>query len=240
MSASLAGRIILVTGASRGIGAAVARLCAADGAQLVLTARTKGALEELDDELRRAATGATLVALDLSQADKVDALGASLFQRFGRLDGLVACAADPGLPTPASHLEPAQLLRTMTINVLANQRLIRTLEPLLRAAPAGRAVFATDFTGRHAAFFSAYAASKAALEAIVLAWAAELRASSVRINLADPGPTATRLRAHMFPGEAAGALHRPDAVAPLFRSLVGADCRRHGEIVRQPGPAGPT
>lgn len=222
---------MLVTGASRGIGAATAWACATEGAQVVLLARTRGGLEELDDRIRAAGGAATLVPMDLTQGERIDALGASLFQRFGRLDGWVSCAADPGLLTPASHLDPPVLARVLAVNLIANHRLIRSLEPLLRAAPAGRAVVLTDSTGRDAAFFSAYAASKRALEALVRAWAAELRQTSIRINLVDPGPTATRLRAHMFPGDKPSRLAAPEAAAGLILPLLADGCARHGETI---------
>ncbi|MFO1068164.1 MAG: SDR family NAD(P)-dependent oxidoreductase [Geminicoccaceae bacterium] len=231
MSPDLAGRIILVTGASRGIGAAVACACAAAGATVVLTAKTRGALEEVDDRIRARGGEAVLVPLDLTKGDQVDVLGAPLFQRFRRLDGFVACAADLGTLTPASHLDPPVMARVMTVNLLANQRLIRSLEPLLRAAPAGRAVFATDRTQRNAAFWSAYAASKAALEALVLAWAAELRITPVRVNLIDPGPVATRLRAQAFPGEKPASLRQPEDVAPAFLRLLDPALTVTGTIV---------
>lgn len=233
MLGSLDGRIVLVTGAGHGIGAAVARVCAAAGARLVLTAKSRAALEEVDDQIRRAgAEPATLVPLDLAKGEEVDMLGAALFQRFGRLDGLAACAGDLGLLTPASHLDPKVMARTVAVNLLANQRLIRTLEPLLRAAEAGRAVFATDGTGRNAAFWGAYGASKAALEALVLSWAAELRITPIRVNLLDPGPVATRLRGTAFPGERQETLRRPDEVAGAFVDLLLPGCDSHERIVR--------
>lgn len=233
MPASLDGRIVLVTGAGHGIGAAVARACAAEGATLVLTARSRAALEEVDDQVRAAgAERATLVPLDLAKGNEVDLLGAALFQRFGRLDGLAACAGELGLLTPVSHLDPAVMARVLSVNLLANQRLIRTLDPLLRASPDGRAVFATDSTRRNAAYWGAYSASKAALESLVLSWAAELRITPVRVTLLDPGPVATRLRATAFPGEDPGSLRRPDDVAGAFVALLGASSTRHEEIVR--------
>jgi NAD(P)-dependent dehydrogenase (short-subunit alcohol dehydrogenase family) len=232
MPASLEGRIVLITGASRGIGAAVARACAAEGAQLILTAKTRGALEEVDDQIRAAgAAAATLVPLDLLNGDQVDVLGAALYERFGRLDGLVSCAADLGTLTPVSHLEPNVLTRAISVNLLANQRLIRTLETLLRAAPDARAVFAADRNRRGEAFWASYAVGKAALEALVLAWAAEMRRTTIRINLLDPGPVSTRLRAQAYPGEDPATLVRPDEVAPAFVDLLLPGCHRHGEIV---------
>ena len=230
----LAGRIVLITGASRGLGAAVARACAAEGAKLVLAARTGGALEELDDACRAAGgPEPTLVVLDLTKGELVDALGRSLFERFGRLDGLVACAAELGTITPVSHLEPRTFERILAVNLVANHRLIRSLDPLLRAAPAARAVFVTDGgVGPGRAYWGGYAATKAALEAMVLAYAAELRLTPVGVNLFDPGPMATRLRAQANPGERDGAVPKPAALAPAVIELLLPDCPRRGEIVR--------
>jgi NAD(P)-dependent dehydrogenase (short-subunit alcohol dehydrogenase family) len=234
---SLAGRIILITGASRGLGAAVARTCAAEGAQLVLVARTRGALEELDDEVqRRGAPPATLVALDLTKGELVDRLGAALFERWGRLDGLVHGAAELDQLTPVAHLEPRAFERAMAGGPLALHRLIRTLDPLLRRSDAGRAVIVTDRPARQpVAYWGAYAAAKAAIEALTLAWAAELAITPVRVNLFAPGPMATRLRARAFPGEPAGAAPPPDAAAAALAQLLDPGCVRHGERIDQAG-----
>jgi NAD(P)-dependent dehydrogenase (short-subunit alcohol dehydrogenase family) len=232
---SLEGRIVLVTGASRGLGAAVAAACAGQGAKLVLAARTAGALEEVDDACRRAGgPEATLAVLDLTKGELVDALGRSLFERFGRLDGLVSCAAELGAITPVSHLEPTVFERILSIDLLANQRLIRSVDPLLRAAPTGRAVFVTDgAAGPSRAYWGGYAAAKAGLEALVLAYAAEVRLTQVRVNLFDPGPMATRLRAQAYPGERPGAVPEPAAAAGELLDLLLPSCERHGLIVRR-------
>lgn len=233
----LTGRVVVVTGASRGLGAAVAEACAAEGAHLVLLARTKGALEEVDDRVRRLGGQATLVAADLTKGELVDALGGALHQRFGRVDGLVAAAAELGPLTPVSHLETKAFDSLLRVNLLANHRLIRSLDPLLRAAPAGRAVFVTDRVheaGR--AYWGAYAASKAALEALVLAYATEVRLTKLRVNLFDPGPLATRLRASAYPGERADALPAPASAAPALVELLLPGCARHGELARQGQP----
>jgi len=229
----LDGRVVLVTGASRGLGAAVAEACAAQGAKLVLVARTRGGLEEVDDAVRRHGGEATLVTLDVTKGELIDTLGRALFERFGRLDGLVGAAAELGPITPASHLEPKVLERVMAVNALANHRLIRSLDPLLRLAPAGRAVFITDAgPGPAWAYWGGYAASKAALEALVLAYAAELRLTNVCVNLLDPGPMATRLRKDGYPGERPGAVPPPNAAAAAVVELLLPGCTRHGALVR--------
>jgi NAD(P)-dependent dehydrogenase (short-subunit alcohol dehydrogenase family) len=228
------GRIVVVTGASRGLGAAVALACARAGAQLVLVAKTRGALEEVDDGVRAAGgAGATLVAVDLREGELVDKLGAALFERFGRLDGLVLAHAELGLLTPVSHLKPDVLADTMAVNLLATHRLIRTLDPLLRMSPAGRVVALTCEAARvRKAYWGPYAASKAALEALVTCWAGETERTSMRINLVDPGPMATRLRRRAFPGEAPDTQPAPELRAPAILDLLQPTSERHGELVR--------
>jgi NAD(P)-dependent dehydrogenase (short-subunit alcohol dehydrogenase family) len=226
----LADRLIVIAGASRGLGAAAAEACAAEGARLVLVARTRGALEEVDDAVRRQGGEATLVAADLTKGELVDSLGAALHQRFGRVDGLVAAAAELGPLTPVSHLEPKALEQVLRTNLLATHRLIRSLDPLLRAATDARAVFVTDGSaGSGRAYWGAYAASKAALEALVLAYAAELRITRVKVNLFDPGPMATRLRAKAYPGERAESVPPPSRAASALIDLLVPDCPHHGQ-----------
>lgn len=233
-SRRLEGRVVAITGASRGFGAAVAELCAAEGAKLVLVARTRGALEEVDDRVRRHGEEATLVALDVTDGKMVDTLGRALFERFGRLDGLVGAAAELGPITPVSHLEGKVLERVMAVNALANHRLIRSLDPLLRLAPAGRAVFVTDgAAGTAQAYWGGYAASKAALEMLVRTYAAELRLTNVRANLFDPGPMATKLRAQAFPGENPATVTPPAEAAPALIELLTPACTLQGRIVRR-------
>ena len=230
----LAGRIALVTGASRGIGAAVAERFAAEGAKLVLVARTVGGLEETDDAVRRAGgQAATLLPLDLRDFDKIDQLGAALFERFGRLDILVGNAGVLGTLSPAGHIAPDVWQQVMDVNLTANWRLIRSLDALLRASEAGRAVFVTSGAAAGAlAYWSAYAASKAALETLVRCYAAEVAKTALKVNLLDPGVVRTRMRVQAFPGEDATRLAPPESVAGLFVDLAAADCARHGEVVR--------
>jgi NAD(P)-dependent dehydrogenase (short-subunit alcohol dehydrogenase family) len=230
----LTDRVVLVTGASRGIGAAVALACAAEGARLVLVARTRGGLEEVDDRVRaQGAPEPTLVQLDLTKGELVDALGPALYQKHGRLDGLVACAGQLGRLSPVPHLEPKALERLYALNVLANHRLIRTLDPLLRASDAGRAVFLTDSRASVGpAFWGGYGATKAALDVMVRAWAAEsARITRLRVNLVDPGPVRTRLREDAYPGERAELLPTPAEVATRIVPLLAPAWDRCGELV---------
>jgi NAD(P)-dependent dehydrogenase (short-subunit alcohol dehydrogenase family) len=229
----LEGRIALVTGASRGIGAAVARRFAAEGAHLILTARTVGGLEEVDDAIRAAGGGpATLVPLDLRESAEIDKLAPAIAGRFGRLDILVANAGVLGTLGPASHLEPAVWDEAVAVNLTANWRLIRALEPLLRASDAGRAIFVSSGIVRNnRAYWGAYAATKAGLEALVRSWAAELTKTPLRVNLINPGATRTRMRAAAMPGEDPETLQSPDDVAALFVDLADPACTRHGEVM---------
>jgi NAD(P)-dependent dehydrogenase (short-subunit alcohol dehydrogenase family) len=228
----LSGSIAVVTGASRGIGAAVAKLLAAQGAHVVAIARTVGGLEELDDEIRAAGGSTTLVPLDLNELDRIDPLGPQLFQKFGRVDILVGNAGLLGTLGPLSHHDPKLWDQVLRVNVSANWRLIRTLEPLLRRAESGRAVFVTSgvSTSVHA-YWGAYATSKAALDMMVKSWAAELVETKLRVNLLSPGAVRTAMRAHAFPGEDPKSLPTPETIAETFLPLVLPGCTRHGETV---------
>lgn len=230
----LVGRIALVTGASRGIGAAVARRFAAEGAQLILAARTVGALEEVDDAIRLAGGArATLVPLDLLQGDQIDRLGGAVFERFGRLDVLVGNAGALGTLSPVAHVSAKDWNAVIATNLTANFRLIRALDPLLRRSPAGRAIFVTSGLGiRPLAYWGPYAASKAALEMLARVYAAEVETTAIRVNLLDPGVVRTAMRAEAFPGEDPNTLPAPDAITERFVELAEASCMRHGERVR--------
>jgi NAD(P)-dependent dehydrogenase (short-subunit alcohol dehydrogenase family) len=229
----LVGTVALVTGASRGIGAATAVELARLGAHVVITARTQGGLEETDDAVRSAGGSATLLPLDLAEGEQIDAVGPSLFQRFGRLDVLVHNAGALGRLTPVAHILPNDWADVLAVNLTATWRLIRTCDPLLRNAPAGRAVFVTDARARAPlAYWGAYGATKAAMEHLVLTWAGELRQTRLLTNLFDPGVVATRLRGQAMPGEDASALPRPADVAPALAALCLPGETRHGELVR--------
>jgi NAD(P)-dependent dehydrogenase (short-subunit alcohol dehydrogenase family) len=218
----LSGKIALVTGASRGIGRAAALELATAGAQVVAVARTEGALADLDDEIREA-TGrrATLVPLDIADGDALDQLGFVLHQRFGRLDLLVHAAGILGPLTPVSHIEPKHWDRVLAVNLTAAYRLIRTTEPLLRAAPAGLGIFLTSSRAhRPRAFWGPYGATKAGLENLVRTWADELESSTIRAVLLEPGAMRTRMRAEAMPGEDPETLPDPSEIGPLVVELA--------------------
>jgi NAD(P)-dependent dehydrogenase (short-subunit alcohol dehydrogenase family) len=232
MAGNLAGKVALITGASRGIGAAVAVRFAREGAHLVLAARTTGGLEEVDDQVRAAGGSATLVPVDLRDFVKIDELAAALFDRYGRLDILVGNAAEFGAFSPLGHIDPATWAEVIDLNLTANWRLIRAMDPLLRAAPAGRAIFVTAaVAGRASAYWGPYAVSKAGLETLVKIYAAEINKTRVRANLIDPGIVRTRLRARAYPGEDPTHLPPPESVADAFLALALPHCTRNGELV---------
>lgn len=229
---ALQGRLALVTGASRGIGAAVARRFAAEGAHVIAVARTQGALEELDDAIRNVGGTATLVPLDLRAFDTIDHMGAALNERFGKLDIVVGCAGVLGSLSPIGHIDPKLWSEVFDVNVTANYRLIRSLDPLLRRSDNGRAIFVTCAAARDLApFWGAYGASKAALEATVRIYAGEVARTAMKVNLVDPGPVRTRLRAEAFPGEDRATLKTPEDVTEIFVRLAAVDCPHHSQVV---------
>ncbi|MBV8090902.1 MAG: SDR family NAD(P)-dependent oxidoreductase [Alphaproteobacteria bacterium] len=232
VSGTLTGRIALITGASRGIGAAVAVRFAREGAHVVLAARTVGGLEEVDDAIRAAGGCATLVPVDLRDFIKIDELAAKLFERWGHLDILVGNAAEFGIFSPLGHIDPATWAEVMDLNLTTNWRLIRAMDPLLRAAPAGRAIFVTSGVARGVfPHWGPYAVSKAGLEMLVKIYAGEVAKTRVRANLLDPGVVRTRLRARAFPGENPAKLPSPESVADAFVELASPEYLRNGELV---------
>jgi NAD(P)-dependent dehydrogenase (short-subunit alcohol dehydrogenase family) len=232
MTNSMAGRVALVTGASRGIGRAAAKALAGEGAHVILVARTIGGLEEVDDEIQRAGGTATLVPLDLKDFPALDRLGASIHERWGKLDAFLGNAGVLGALTLLSNLEPKVFQELIDINVTANWRLIRSLDPLLRTSDAGRALFLTSGAARHhTPFWGGYAMSKAALESLVLTYAAECTGTNVRANLLSPGPLRTKMRAKAMPGEDPETLRPPEAVSGLIVDLLSPGCEKQGELV---------
>lgn len=233
MAGLLDGAVALVTGASRGIGAATAVELARHGAQVVITARTQGGLEETDDAIRSLGGQATILPLDLREGEQIDAIGPSLYQRFGRLDVLVHNAGALGRLTPVGHILPNDWADVVGVNLTATWRLIRSTEPLLRQAPSGRAVFVTERRVREPlAYWGAMGATKAGMEHLVLTWAQEVATMRLRVNLFDPGVVATRMRTQAFPGEDRTKLNKPEAVAPALAALCLPTEERNATLVR--------
>jgi NAD(P)-dependent dehydrogenase (short-subunit alcohol dehydrogenase family) len=214
MTKMFEGKVALVTGASRGLGRAAALALAKQGARIIATARTQGGLEELDDEIKDAGSSATLVPMDMMDYPAIDRLGAAIFERWKKLDILIGNAGLLGKLTPLPHIEPKIWDDVMAVNVTANYRLLRSLDPLLRAAPAGRAIFVTSgLAYKCFPYWGTYSVSKAALEAVVKTYASEMATTSVRANMFSPGPTRTKMRATAMPGEDPMTLPSADEVA---------------------------
>ena len=228
----LQGRLALVTGASRGLGRSVALALAREGAHVIIVARSEGALEAHDDEIRAIGATATILRLDLRAGERIDQVGPTIYQRWGRLDILVASAATLGPLSPLPHVTSDAWSAVIDINLSANWRLIRTLDPLLRLSEAGRAVFVTSGAADgDQAYWGPYAVSKAGLEALAKTYALEVASTSVRVGLVDPGPMRTAMRAKAFPGEDPRGLPTPDEVAPLIVELALPSSALNGEIV---------
>ena len=229
----LAGRIAVVTGASRGIGAAVAERFAAEGAHVYAVARDPDALAALDSRLAAAGGAGTMAPLDVTDGAAVDRLGGAVAERHRRLDVLVGNAALLTGLAPLGHVRPHDWARTIDVNLGANWRLVRAFDALLRQSDAGRAVFVTSGAARRArAYWGAYAVSKAGLETLARIYADEVRKTRVRVNMVDPGAVRTAMRARAMPGEDPRTLPEPAAITEVFVALAEPACQRHGEIVR--------
>jgi len=246
MSKPLTDRIALVTGASRGIGRATALLLARAGAHVVAVGRTQGALEELDDAVRAAGATATLVPFDMRDYPGIYRLAASLNERYQRLDVLVGNAAVAGQRSPLDHVDAQNWDEALAVNVTANWHLIRAMDPLLKRSTAGRAVFVTSGAATSArAYAGPYSVSKAALNALARTYADETTATPVRVNLFNPGPTRTRMRALVMPGEDPMTLPTPEQVAakivdlclPSFAATGKLYDYRAGRLLEFPPPA---
>ncbi|MGV3634152.1 MAG: SDR family NAD(P)-dependent oxidoreductase [Pseudorhodoplanes sp.] len=235
MTSPLTDRLALVTGASRGIGHAVALALAKAGAHVIAVARTVGGLEELDDEITKAGGTATLVPLDLKDYDGIARLGGALFDRYKKLDILVGNAGILGPLSPLSHVEPKAWDEVMAVNVTANWHLIRCMEPLLLKSDAGRAVFlTTGGSWQPRAYWGPYAVSKAALNTMVRTWAAETTKTSLRVNLFTPGPIRTRMRAQAMPGEDPMTLETPEQVAGKIVEMCLPSVAESGKVYAYP------
>ena len=232
------GRVALVTGASRGIGRAVALALAASGAHVIALARTQGALEALDDEIRalrpEAQSATTLVPCDLRDYAAIDRLGEAIFNRWGRLDALVGNAGLLGPLSPLHHVDPKAWDDVLAVNITANWRLIRALDPVLRASKAGRVVFVSSAAGHRSllrAYWGPYAVSKAALDALARTYAAEtVNTSEIRVMLVNPGPLRTRMRAAAMPGEDPSTLRTPEQLAPKIVEICSPSWTETGKL----------
>lgn len=227
----LKGRVAVVTGASRGIGHATALALASAGCHVIAVARTSGALEELDDAIKAVGGAATLVPMDLKDFPAIDRLGAAIHERWGKLDILVGNAGMLGPLSPLGHVEPKAFDDVMAVNLTANWRLIRSLDPLLQLSDAGRALFVSSGAAHKTmAFWGPYSVSKAALQALVMTYSQENLRTRVRINLVNPGPLRTRMRAEAMPGEDPESLRTPEELAPEIIKLALPSCDVHGAI----------
>lgn len=225
----LEGRVVLVTGASRGLGYAAAKNAAARGAHIVAVARTVGGLEDLDDDIQALGSSTTLVPLDLTDGDAIDRLGAAIFERWGHLDGLIGNAGLLGTLSPLPHIKPKEFAKVFDVNVTANFRLLRSLDLLLRQSDAGRAVFVSSGAAVSAKpYWGLYAASKAALDTMIKAYAGEMAITNVKANVFYPGQVRTAMRAKAMPGEDPMTLPAPDEVAPKMVDLVSPAYEKTG------------
>lgn len=225
------GKIALVTGASRGIGYQLAKELGRRGAHVIALARTVGGLEDLDDEIQKAGGQATLVPVDITDYDALDRLGAAIFERWKKLDILIGNAGMLGTLSPIGHISPKDFEKVMAVNVTANWRLIRSLDPLLRQSEDGRALFLTAVQAQTCtAFWSLQATSKASVEAMARTWANESLKTRMKINLVDPGPVRTGLRAKAMPGEIPENLPTPAEVAGEILDLVKPDVLETGKL----------
>ena len=232
---NLSGKVAVVTGASRGIGASVAVELAKAGAHVILIARTIGGLEAVDDNIKSFGGKSTLMPLDLFKLNDLDALGPTLHQHFPKVDIFIGNAAMLGTIAPITNVKPDEFQKVMDLNVMANYRLLRTLDPLLKASNAGRVVFVTSgITKDIRAYWGEYAISKVALEALAKTYAAECEGTNVRVNILDPGRVRTTMRAQAYPGEDPAIRPHPNEIVNYFMPLVGDDCTMNGETVFVP------
>ncbi len=233
MTKLLESRVAVVTGASRGLGRAIALTLAKQGAHIIATARTQGGLEELDDEIKAMGSTATLVPADIKDFPAIDRLGAAIFERWKKLDIVVGNAGILGKLSPLGHVDPKVFEDVIAVNVTANWRLIRSFDPLLRASDAGRAIFVTSGLAQKCwPYWGPYSISKAALEAMVRTYAAECETTSIRANCFSPGATRTRMRAQAMPGEDPETLPTPDEVAAQIISLCLPSLKDNGAVYR--------
>ena len=233
MSKSLAGKVALVTGASRGLGFATAMHLAHQGAHVIATARTKGGLEELDDAVKAAGSTATLVPMDITDYPAIDRLGAVIFERWKKLDILIGNAGTLGKLTPVAHIDPKVWDDALAINLTSNYRLIRSMDPLLRASEHGRAVFVTSGLAHKCfPYWGSYSIGKAGLEALMKTYAAEVATTNIRVNCFSPGPTRTKMRATAMPGEDPETLPSAEDVSAQIIPMCASDFTENGAVFK--------
>ncbi len=233
MTKAYSGKIALVTGASRGIGRAAAIALGREGAHVICVARTVGGLEETDDAIQKAGGSATLVPLNLKDFAAIDRLGASIFERWKKLDMFLGNAAILGVLTPLAHLDPKVFQELLDINITANWRLIRSLDPLLQQSDAGRVLFVSSAAARrHTPYWGGYAMSKAALEMLAFTYAAECGGTKVKVNALDPGPVRTMMRMKAMPGEDPATLPRPEELTPMILEALSPSNDKNGELIK--------
>ncbi len=233
MAKLLENRVAVVTGASRGLGRAIAMTLAKQGAHVIATARTQGGLEELDDEIKAIGGTATLVPADIKDFPAIDRLGAAIFERWKKLDILIGNAGILGKLTPLGHLEPKVFEDVMAVNVTANYRLIRSLDPLLRASAAGRTIFVTSGLAQKCfPYWGPYSISKAALEAMVRTYAAECETTNIRANCFSPGAMRTKMRAQAMPGEDPETLPAAEEVAEQIIAMCLPSFTDNGSVYK--------
>ena len=226
----LENKVILVTGASRGIGRAVAIAAGSQGAEVILTGRTTGALEEVDDQIHALGGKSVIVELDQTDLPAIPRLASAIASRWQRLDGFVANAGQLGQLSPITHSDEDVFDRTIQVNLTSIFHMIRSFDGLLRASEAGRAVLVSSGAAvGHRPFWGAYAISKAGMEAMGRSWAAESEQTNMKINILDPGGTRTAMRAAAYPGEKPESVPSPDEIAPAFIELLSPECAYHGE-----------
>lgn len=224
-------RVALVTGASRGLGRAAALALAKNGVEIIATARTLGGLEELDDNIKSAGGKATLVQMDLNDRPAMLNLANAIHDRWGRLDVMIANAGMLGVLMPTAHMDEDVWDQVIDTNLSAIWRMIRVFDPLLRLSPAGRAVLVTSSAAQGYPFWSAYAASKAGVEALGKCWAGEVEQTALKVNILNPGGVATSMYATAFPGADLPSMPQPEDIAPAFVALSSESCQHHGQIV---------
>ncbi len=232
MSGILKDKIALVAGASRGIGASVAKAYAREGAHVILLGRTVGALEEVDDEIRKAGGKSTIMPVDLMDVEALSTIGPTIYEKFGGLDIWVANAGLLGTLRPLAQTPPKEWNEVMNVNLMANFQMIRSLDPLLRASDAGRVIFVTSgVVPNPRSYWGSYSVSKAAIESLAQTYACETEKTNMKVNIVDPGRVRTSMRAQAYPGEDENTLPHPDDIAHVFLELATSACSKHGDRI---------